>query len=141
MSRFDGARGEHILTADTSSDGLGELRDALVPRSAELAQAFVEARVGHAAEEERRAVRLRLRLGDLGPFGRGERAPRRLVQAVQVELYLPRQPAVEQLADAHVVVDARLDLARFERARDLVDDQRVELGVLALLEPMVLEET
>lgn len=68
-----------LFRESRSGDGARELFDPLVAPGAQLAQASVEIRVRNAVREERPAVRLCLRLRDLGLLLGGKRAPDRLV--------------------------------------------------------------
>src|SRR5262249_30557083 len=131
--RSGGSAASRSSSGLTSCDGPGELADSLVALRAQLAQASIEVRVGHSAEQKGPPIRLGLLLRDRRLLLRGEGPPGRALQALDVELHLRGQPAVEHLPDVHVVVDAGFDLLRLELAGDLVHDQRIELRVLALL--------
>src|SRR5262249_12943993 len=82
----------------------------------QLAQALPEIRMRHAREQEGPSVRALLRRLDLGLLWLGKRSAGRARQALEVEIDLGGQTAVQHLADAHVIVDALLDLARAEGA-------------------------
>src|SRR5215831_773889 len=120
---------------------LSELHDPRVAPRGQLAQALIEVWVSHPAQQEGPTVGASLRFRDLRLFVAGEASPGRPLQALEVELDLRGQSAVEHFSNVHVIVYRRLDLLRTDRVCKLVDDEGVQLGMLRFLEPMVLEQT
>ena len=66
-----------------------------------------------------------------------ERPSRRSGDGGQIHLHLLRQPPIEHAANGQIIIDPLLNLLLAERLGNRLDDQRVELGVLRLLESVV----
>jgi hypothetical protein len=90
--------------------------------------------------DEDGAVRAALRRQDLLSRAAPDRAAGHALERFEIELRLARQRALEQRQDALVVGDPLTDLGRAEPPGDLVRDQRIELGVLRFLEPVVVKQ-
>src|SRR5262245_20107171 len=86
--------------------------------------------------EERPAIRLLLSGADLLPLLVPEAAASQALERVYVELDLCGQQAIGRVAQREEFVDRRLALLDGEVLRDLGDEQRVELGVARLVDPV-----
>src|SRR5687767_7250152 len=75
----------------------------------------------------------------LAPLG-AELAAGRGFEGVEVERGLGREAAVEEGADLEIAVDRGLDPGLVAALGERFDHQRVELGVLRLLHPVMLEK-
>ena len=70
----------------------------------------------------------------------GQVALRRPLEAVEVELSLLLHPGVDESPDLEVFVHGLLDVFGRGGRRQLLDHQRVELGVLGLFHPVMLQQ-
>ena len=64
----------------------------------------------------------------------------RLHEALDIEFRLLLDPLVQECADLGVFLKGLVDLFLRGACRQLLDDQRIELGVLRLFEPVMLEQ-
>src|SRR4029450_2014176 len=83
-----------------------------------------------ARADEGPAKGLQLRLGETLALLDGQAATRRVLEALEVHLHLLLHAAVDEGADLEVFLHGPVDLAGRARRGQLLDDERVELGVL-----------
>ena len=94
----------------------------------------------HAGAEIGPAVGLVLRGHEPVALRRRQRAARRGLEGFEIERGLLLQAVVEEVADGEIAVDRLVDLRLAHARGDGFDHQRVELGVLHLFHPVMLEQ-
>jgi len=97
-------------------------------------------RICHAAAEIGPAHSFQNGVGHLLALASGERSSRCLYEAVRFELSLLLDAVIDKRSDCGVLCKGLIDLFGGSTLHDRLDNQSIELGMLRLFEPVVLEQ-
>jgi len=118
----------------------GGFFDALSCRPAEASQRRENPFVGHGRAEIGPAVRLKLRPTELTFLLFVQPASDRPGEGIEIEIDLLLEPRVDEAADLEVLLDRRFNLGSAAPLGQGLDHERVQLGVLRLFHPVMLEQ-
>src|SRR5262245_6686743 len=117
------------------------LRDLIYRLRFDLFDGCEKVRMRHAAAEISPAHSFQNAVDHLLALAPGERPSRSLNEAVRFELSLLLDAVIDKRSISGVLGKSLIDLFGDSTLHDRLDNQSIELGMLRLFQPMVLEQT
>src|SRR5262245_21583046 len=127
-------------TCNALAERMRHLRDLISRFRFDLLDGCEKVRMRHAAAEIGPAHSFQNGVGHLLALAPGERSSRSLYEAVRFELSLLLDAVIDKRSDCGVLCKGLIDLFGGSTLHDRLDNQSIELGMLRLFEPVVLEQ-